>query len=142
MVACVYCTPASCSSAFLDDFLFFVDSYHLLLLSVIVCGDFKGHVNKDCTDERKFLDLLDSCNVVQSVNKLTHLHGHILDLILSPSDSNFVCYITVGISDHALVNCHLAFACPALPEIGSISYRRYHKIDMQSPASTADDLYD
>ena len=31
VVACVYHTPGSCSSYFLDDFLFFV-SYHLLLL--------------------------------------------------------------------------------------------------------------
>ena len=85
------------------------------------------------------------------------MHGHILDLILSPSDSNFVSNVTVGnlVSDHALVKCRLDFACPALPRVGIISYRRYHKIDMQkfcddlanisfvsSPVSTAADLYD
>ena len=32
VVGCVYRTPGSCSSAFLDDFLFFVVSYHRLLL--------------------------------------------------------------------------------------------------------------
>ena len=36
VVACVYRTPGSCSSAFLDDFLFFfVVSYHLLLLPLL-----------------------------------------------------------------------------------------------------------
>ena len=80
-----------------------------------------------------------------------------LDLILSPSDSNLVSNVTVGdsVSDHALVKCHLDFACPALPKVDSISYCRYHKIDMQkfcddlainsfvlSTASTAADLYD
>ena len=59
------------------------------------------------------------------------------------------------VSDHALVKCHLDFACAAMPKVDSISYRRYHKINMQSfckdltnssfvtsPASTAADLYD
>ena len=35
VVACVYHTPGSCSSAFLYDFLFFVVSYHLLLLPLL-----------------------------------------------------------------------------------------------------------
>ena len=85
------------------------------------------------------------------------MHGHILDLILGPSDSNFINDFTVGnlILAHALVKCHFDFACPLLPKVSGISYRRYHKIDMQkfcddlantfvvfSPASTAADLYD
>ena len=59
------------------------------------------------------------------------------------------------VSDHALVKCHLDFECPAITKVDSISYRRYHKINMQSfckdlsntsfvtsPASMAADLYD
>ena len=59
------------------------------------------------------------------------------------------------VSDHTLLKCHLNFACPGIPKVDSISYRRYHKINMQSfcedltntsfvisPASTAADLYD
>ena len=59
------------------------------------------------------------------------------------------------VSDHALVKCHLDFACPAVPKVDSISYRRYHKINMKSfcedlantsfvtsPAIVAADLYD
>ena len=86
------------------------------------------------------------------------MHIYILDLILSPSDSNFISNVTVGdlVLDRALVKCSLmSFACPVLPKVGSISYRRYRKIDMQkfhddlgniffilSPASTAAGLYD
>ena len=85
------------------------------------------------------------------------MHVHILDLIVSPSNSNFIGDVRVEdlISDHALVNYFLDFACPVLPKVSSISYHRYHKIDMQkfcddltnisfvlSPASTAADLYD
>ena len=108
-------------------------------------------MDTDCIDQRTFLIWLDTSNLVQSVNKPTHLHDLILDLILRPGDSNFVS----DVSDDALVKCHLDFACPAIPKVDSISYRRYHKINMQryhddlanisfvlSPASTVADLYD
>ena len=89
-------------------------------------------MDTDCTDQQKFLNLLDSSNLLQSVNKPTHLHGHILDLILSPSDSNFMSDVTVCdfISDHPLGKCHLDFACPVLLKLSGISYHRYHKINM------------
>ena len=96
VVACVSCTPGSCSSAFPDDFpSFFCGFLSSLTSSFIICGDFNVHVDLDCIDQKKILDLLDSSNLVQSVNKPTHLHGHILELILGPSDSNFVSNVTV-----------------------------------------------
>ena len=155
-VACVYLTPGSCSSASLDDFLFFCAFLSSLTSSFIICGDFNVLVETDSIYQRIFLNLLDTSNVAQNVNQSTHLHGHTLDLILSPSDSSFVSNVTVGnlVSDHALVKCYLDFACAALPTVHSISYRRYHKINMQSfcedlantsfitsPASMAIDLY-
>ena len=41
----------------------------------------------------------------QSVHKPTHLHGHTLDLILTPNNSSAVSNVRVSdfISDHALV---------------------------------------
>ena len=89
--------------------------------------------------------------------KSTHLHDHILDLILSLSDSSFVSNVTVGelVLDHAQVKCHLDFACLEILKVDSISYRRCHKINVQSfcedlantffvtsPASMAAALYD
>ena len=122
MVACVYQTPGSCSLAFLDDFLSSLTS------SFIICGIFNIHVDTDCIGQQKFIYLLDSSNLVQRVNKPTHLHNYILDLILSPSDSNFVSNVTVGdlVSDHALVKCRLDCSYPALPKVDSISYRTCH----------------
>ena len=59
------------------------------------------------------------------------------------------------ISDHALVKCHLNLTSLAIPKVDSISYRMYHKINIQSfckdfantsfvtsPSSMAADLYD
>ena len=102
-------------------------------------------MDTDCIDQRKFLNLLDTSNLAQNVNKSTHLHGHILDLVLSPSDSSFVSNVTVGemVSDHALVKCHLDFACPAIPKVDSISYREdLANTSFVTSASTAADLYD
>ena len=62
-------------------------------------------MDTDCIDQRIFLNLIDTSNLAQNVNKSTHLHGHILHLILYPSDSSFMNNVTVGafVSDHALV---------------------------------------
>ena len=50
VVACVYHTPGSCSSAFSDDFLLFCGFLLSLTSSFIICGDFNVHVDTDCTD--------------------------------------------------------------------------------------------
>ena len=65
--------------------------------------------------------------------------------------------MTVGdlVADDALIKCLLDIECLAIPKVNSISYRRDHKVNMQSfcedlvntffvtsPASTAADLYD
>ena len=104
-----------------------------------IYGDFNVNVDTDCMDQRNFLNLLDTSNLSQNVNKSTHLHGHILDLILSPSDSSFVSNVTVGemVSDHVLLKCHLDFACSAISKVDSISYCKYHFL----PAGWLSDSY-
>ena len=76
-----------------------------------ICGDFNIHVDVPCTNSHKLKALLESCNLRQSVNNTTHLHGNILDLILSPSDQD-VCVpvdICKFISDHAVIKCAIDF---------------------------------
>ena len=51
VVACVYRTPGSCSSAFLDGFLFFCGFLSSLTPSFVICCDFNIHVDTDCTDQ-------------------------------------------------------------------------------------------
>ena len=52
-----------------------------------------------------FITFLDSCDLKQLVNKPTHLHGHMLDLILSPCDQDTIADVKICdfVSDHALV---------------------------------------
>ena len=115
VVACIYHTPSSCSFAFLDLFLFSLASnishfflHHLWRLQF--------HVDTHCINKRKFLNLLNTFNPAQNVNKFPRLHGHILDLILSPSDSSYLSNVTVSdlVSGHALVKCQLDFTCPTI----------------------------
>ena len=76
-----------------------------------IYSGFNIYVNVTCTDSYKLESLLESCNLTQSVNNTTHLHGHILDLILSPSDQDVCMYVDICefISDHAVIKYAIDF---------------------------------
>ena len=67
-----------------------------------------------------------------TVNNTTHLHGHILDLILSPSDQDVCVHVDICefISDHAVIKCPINFPSSLVNCQTRISYRRYHRINM------------
>ena len=125
--------------------------------SYYICGDFNIHVDIPVGDGRKFTTFLDSCDLKQLVDKPTHLHGHILDLILSPSDQDTIADVKICdfVSDHALVKCSVAFPLKVVYTQNIVQYRRYHHINMfdfrldlqntsfvQSPADAVVDLYE
>ena len=84
--------------------------------SYYICGDFSIHVDVP-VGGYKCITFLDLCDMKQLVNQPTHLHGHILDFILSPNDQDTIADITICdfVSDHTLVKCSIAF-----PHIGLI----------------------
>ena len=86
--------------------------------------------------------LLESCNLTQSVNNTTHLHGHILDLILSPSDQDMCVHVDICefISDHAVIKCAIDFPSSHANCQTRISYRRYHRINMCNFRSDLKDI--
>ena len=65
----------------------------------------------------------DSCNVNQSVRQPTHLHGYILDLILSPYDQDTVVDFKISelLSDHAVMKCYIDFHKPSNPNENCMS---------------------
>ena len=79
--------------------------------SYYICGDFNIHVDVPVGDGHKFMIFLDSCDLKQLANQPTHLHGHILDLILSSSDQDTIVDVKISdfVSDHALVKYSIAF---------------------------------
>ena len=80
------------------------------------------------------------------------MHGHILDLILSPSDQDTIVDVKICnfISDHALVK--IDFLCQVAHTPNIVQYTRYHCINMsdfrsntsfvKSPADAVVDLYE
>ena len=71
--------------------------------SYYICGDFNIHVVVPVGDSYKFMTFLDSCNLKQLVNQPAHLHGHMLDLILSLSDQDTIVAVKIRdfVSDYA-----------------------------------------
>ena len=106
-----YLRPPGPCSFFLDEFMSFVCFLSSVDGNYFICGDFNIHIDVPCTDSYKFESLLESCNLTQSVNNTTHLHGHILDLILSPSDQDVCVHVDICkfIFDHAVIKCAIDF---------------------------------
>ena len=156
-IACVYRPPGSCSDEFFDQFLNLFEYLSSVSSSSFMCGDFNIHVDTTSSDSTKFLSCLDLCNITQHVRTPTHLHGHILDLVLTPTEPTVVSNVRVGgfFSDHAVVHGQLDLLSPSAPKSNTVTFRRYHKINMQSllcdlancsfdasPGSTVSALYE
>ena len=64
----------------------------------------------------RFLDLLDSANLVQHVLEPTHRRGHTLDLIITRREEDLIRHIKVlrdTYSDHRVILCKID--CPRPP---------------------------
>ena len=133
VLTCVYRPPGSCSDSFLDQFLNLLEYLSSDSPSFLICGDFNIHVDTSSNDSIKFQNCLESCNITQNVQTATHLHGHILDLVLTPTDSSVISNVRVAefISDHALVLAQLDSVNPS-HKTNVVTFRRYHKIDLES----------
>ena len=157
LLACVYRPPGSCTWKFQEEFMSFVSYLSSINSSYHIFGDFNIHVDVPGRDGYKFTTFLDSCDLKQFVNQPTHLLGHTLDLILSPSDQDTIIDVKIGdfVSDHALVKCSIILPHQAAHTQNKVKYRRYHRINMsdfrsdlkntsfvKSPTDSVVDLYD
>ena len=132
VAACVYRPPGSCTTQFLEDFLALSGFLSSTGSRFIICGDINVHLDIECGNRSRFNDILQCCGLVQSVSGPTHLLGHTLDVLISPCDSDFVRNVSVGdfTSDHAAIRCQLDFSHPSTSIDKWVSYRRYHRIDI------------
>ena len=70
-------------------------------------GDFNTQYDSDAQYSQKFKSLLASCNLNQLVDFSTHIHGHILDFIITFSD-----FLGLSqIQQNAYVSCHFSTVC-------------------------------
>ena len=89
----IYRPPSSSShskpfSVFLDDFSSFLSSAATTPHEFIIIGDFNIHLDNPAdTLASQFLSLLSSFNLTQHVHFPTHDKNHILDLVITSSDT-------------------------------------------------------
>ena len=91
LLACINRPPQLCTCNFQEEFISFVGFLSSIKSSYYICGYFNIHVDVPVGDGYKYMTFFDSCDLKQLVNQPTHQHGHILDLIPSPSDPGYYC---------------------------------------------------
>ena len=104
-----------------------VSSGHLLLT-----GDFNFHVD-DRTDSlaSRFLDLLDSHNLIQHVSGPTHKDNHTLDLMITRACEDIIeswSTLNPHLSDHSAIHSKLSLARPR-PRRVNKQYRKNRGVD-------------
>ena len=117
---------------FLEEFSSFLEGLVSTTSALLVAGDFNFHIDEpnDC-DARRFLQVLESFDLIQHVSEATHKKGHILDLIITGAHEKLVGRCTVDnpfVSDHFAVHSLLDLAKLPL-ERKRISYRKIRDID-------------
>ena len=128
-------------SLFLQEFPTLLESLCSMNCVLLIGGDINIHLD-DMNDQyaRSFISLLDSFNLYQFVNDVTHNEGHTLDcLICNEKDKcHNVTVSDVGLSDHFLVTGTLDYYPNTVTEYKTIIYRKLKQIDL---AAFSSDLY-
>ena len=97
-----------------------------------ITGDFNFHVDDSGNLEAmRFLDLLDSANLVQHVLEPTHRRGHTLDLIITRRDEGLIRHVKVLpdiYSDHRVIVYKIDCPRPPLSNV-LVTFRSKKKLD-------------
>jgi len=121
---------------FLDEFNSFPFSAATTPHEFIITGDFNIHLdNHSDHATSQFLSLLSSFNLTQHVNFPTHNHNHILDLIITSSDTSLHPSLSVthcSPSDHFPIFTKLPVTSSNVPLIPPSSLHRYKLLSFWS----------
>lgn len=99
-------------------------------------GDFYIHVDvTNDPDAVRFLELLNSMNLIQHVNIPTHISGHTLDLVITRNSDQLSIYPPWTdhlFSDHLPVHCCVQVDKPTFDKKSQISYRKIKSINIET----------
>ena len=142
---------------FMDDFTDLLEHISSLSAPFIISGDFNLQIDISSSTTDYFSSTLNSFNLTQHIDFKTHLHGHILDLLITPSNLDLLCNFRSSdcFSDHMFVRADLDIPMKYNHLQRDITYRRFHKINMSllkkdllssdfiiNPSTDVNELYD
>ncbi len=119
-------------SEFYDEFAELMAHYNLCNDEILIFGDLNFHVNKpQKADVIKFMDILDTNNLCQYIDKPTHEHGNTLDLLITRQASTMVHDVEVGerISDHDCILWSINYRKPNKPR-KTVKFRKTKQINI------------
>ena len=106
------------TNTFFSEFSDYLESIILSKEQLLITGDFNIHVDVATDSESiKLLDLLESFGLQQHVSHPTHIHGHILDLIITRQSDRIIRVppsVDRYFSDRAAVVCSIHSDKPSL----------------------------
>ena len=137
----IYRRPSSSTyspplSTFFDEFQSFLSSAATTPHELLITGDFNFHLD-DPSDPSvtHFLSMLSAFNLTQHVSSPTHNLNHILDLIITTTDTSLHPSINIhpiSPSDHFPIICLLSISPPPPPPPQLHTFRRFKDIDIYS----------
>ncbi len=136
----VYRTPYSLAhpvteAVFLEEFSEYLETVLVLPGSLIITGDFNLHVDvPDDANATKFLQILDSCGLIQHIHEPTHRNGHTLDLLITREDERILHgtpLVDFMISDHISLLTKLHVPKPPLI-VKEVTFRKLRSIDVEA----------
>lgn len=128
----IYRPPGSAVD-FLADFINFLDFILSLSSDPVLIGDFNIDPVKHATVHAKYNELLNSSNLTQHVDVMTHLHGSTLDHFITAVDSDLLrkkIVINDCLSDHMCMLARLNVNVTTSFTKKTFSYRKFKKINM------------
>ena len=119
---------------FFHQFAEYLESVVMFRDKLLITGDFNFPTDLPTDPNNKHVnDLLYTFGVVQHVKQATHIHGHILDLIITRQSDDFAAEKPLSesfISHYAAVICSLRTPRPVV-ELKHAEYRQLKSIDSE-----------
>ncbi len=122
--------PSYTMTEFYAEFTSLLAHYMTYKEEVIFCGDYNFHVNKpEDNKASKFLEILNTFELVQHVKESTHRDGNTLDLIITKSESSVLSHtVDLMLSDHCNILMDIDMRKPP-PIRKELTFRKTRSID-------------
>ena len=122
-------------SEFWNEFPSFLETLCSMNCLLLMGGDINIHLDvKTDSQTKSFNDILDSFNLFQMVNEITHREGHLLDILIcnEPDKCQNVEVLDCALSDHFMVRAMVDFCPNTISEYKMIHYRKLKNINRDS----------